>query len=124
VLSQHIGAVLLVTGVITASPVLQFFAPGPGLKLLFKVEPPEGAGGFFARHWGLVVFAFGALLVYAGFHPEVRTPLLVVAIAEKLGLVALVAANWKEPWAAGFKLSAAFDSLCCLLYGLYLLGLG
>lgn len=123
IITDHIQTILLVTGVITASPILLAISPPLGLKLLFKVEPPEGAGGFFTRHWGLIVGAFGAVLVYSAYHPELRAPLLLAAIVEKAGLVAMIAADWKKPHTAGMRLTAVFDSTCCLIYTAYLLHL-
>ena len=123
IVTDHIAAILLVTGVVTASPLLQFLAPTLGLKVLFKLAPPEGAGGFFTRHWGVIVGGFGALLVYAASHPELRAPLMLVAVLEKAGLVGMIAADWKQPHTAGMRLTAAFDTTCVVVYGLYLLHL-
>jgi hypothetical protein len=123
IITEHIAGILLVTGVVTASPILQFLLPGPGLKVLFQLAPPAEAGGFFTRHWGLIVGGFGALIVYAASHPELRAPLLFVAVIEKAGLVAMIAADWKKPHTAGMRLTAAFDSTCVVLYSLYLLHL-
>lgn len=120
IISDNIAGILLVTGIVTASPILQFLAPALGLKVLFKLAPPEGAGGFFTRHWGIIVGAFGALLVYASYHPEVRAPLMLAAMIEKAGLVGMIAADWKKPHTAGMRLTAVFDTACVLIYGLYL----
>ena len=84
---------------------------------------PEGAGGLFTRHWGLIVGGFGTLLVYAAWHPELRAPLMLVAALEKAGLVALIADRRQEPDAPGMRLTAAFDSICVLVYASYLLRL-
>jgi hypothetical protein len=123
IITDNIKAILVVTGVVTASPILQFLSPALGLKLLFKLGVPPGAGGFFARHWGLIVGGFGALLVYAAYHPELRAPLMLVALIEKAGLVTLIALDWSKPHTAGLRLSAAFDATCVLVYGAYLLHL-
>jgi Na+-transporting NADH:ubiquinone oxidoreductase subunit NqrB len=123
IITDHIGAILVVTGVVTASPILQYLLPGLGLKVLFQLTPPAEAGGFFTRHWGLIVGGFGALLVYSASHPELRAPLMLVAVIEKAGLVGMIAADWKKPHTKGMRLTAAFDSTCVVLYGLYLLHL-
>jgi hypothetical protein len=44
----------------------------------------------FARHWGLVVALVGALLIYAGYHPELRVPVMAIAATEKLALAGQV----------------------------------
>lgn len=121
ILSDHLADILLVTGVVTALPILQFLAPALGLKLLFKLAPPEGAGGFFTRHWGLMAAAFGGLLIYAAHHPHLREPVMLAAMIEKAGLVGLIAADWKQPHTAGMRLTALFDTACVVIYGLVLL---
>jgi hypothetical protein len=121
-LAAHIGAVLAVTGVITALPVVQFVAPAAGLRLLFKLELADRGGLLFARHWGLLAGAMGALLIYAAGHPEVRAPVVLVALVEKAGLVALIASQWREPHTRGMRLTAVFDGATSLLYAAWLLG--
>ena len=121
ILSNNLADILLVTGAVTASPILQFLAPALGLKVLFKLAPPESAGGFFTRHWGLMAASFGGLLIYAAHHPEVRAPVMLAAMIEKAGLVGLIAADWKQPHTAGMRLTAVFDSACVVIYGLVLL---
>ncbi len=120
IISDNLAGILLVTGIVTASPILQYLAPALGLKVLFKLAPPEGAGGFFTRHWGLMAAAFGALLIFAAHHPEVRSAVMLAAMIEKAGLVGLIAADWKKPHTAGMRLTALFDSACVVLYGLSL----
>jgi len=82
-LSAHIELILLITGLATAGAVVLFVAPVTMLKMLFGQAPADALSLLIARHWGLLVFLVGALLVYAAYHPETRVPTLVVAIAEK-----------------------------------------
>ena len=121
-LSSHISAILLVTGIVTALPVLQFLAPGPAIRLLYKLDLRDEAGLFFARHWGLLAAAMGGLLIYAAGHPEVRVPIVLAAMLEKAGLVGCIAAGWSKPFMRGMRLVFAFDLTCAVLYGLWLLG--
>ena len=74
-----------------------------------------------ARHWGLLTFLIGALLIYAAFHPLVRGPVMVVGVIEKaaLGLGIFGTSLRSHPAAA---LAAAGDSLIALVYVLYLAG--
>jgi hypothetical protein len=120
-LVNHFAVVLYVTGVITASPVLIFLAPSAGLRALFKLEMADEAGRFFVRHWGLLCFAIGAALVYAGLHPEVREPVLLGAMVEKAALVMMIALNWNRPFARGMRLTAFFDGACSLIFAVWLL---
>jgi hypothetical protein len=115
-LVEHFTAVLYVTGIITAAPLIMFIAPSAGLKALFKLEIEDEGGRFFARHWGMLCFVFGGLLVWAGAYPNVRTTIVLAALVEKVALVIMIAANWNEPYARGMRLTAVFDTICSLLY--------
>jgi len=112
-------AILLVTGLITMLPGLQFLAP----ELMLQqqgLSVTDGAGVFFARHWGLVVFCIGALLVYSAGRPEARRPIVTAGMVQKLGLVILVTMNWSNPALQGLQPAAVFDAVCVVLYALYL----
>jgi len=120
-LNEHISIVLLVTGVVTALPLLQYLFPAPALRLLYKLSPPDPAGLLFARHWGLMAACFGGLLIYASSHPEVRAPIVVAAMIEKAGLVGVIAAAWNQPHARGLRLACVFDAACTLVYAFWFL---
>jgi hypothetical protein len=91
-LAARIESILLVTGLATAGALLLFLAPVTMTKALFGQPPPDALGLLIARHWGLLVFLVGALLIYAAYHAQVRAPTLIVAVAEKaafaLGILA------------------------------------
>ncbi len=123
IIADHISAILTVTGVVTAAVVLQYFFPVQVLRLLSKISLQDEAGLFFARHWGLLAFAMGALLVYASYHAEARNAIMLAAAVEKAGLVALVILHGGKPYTRGLRLAAIFDGACVLIYGVYLLGL-
>jgi hypothetical protein len=119
-LNEHISIVLLVTGVVTALPLLQYFFPAPALRLLYKLEVPDPAGLLFARHWGLMAACFGGLLIYASAHAEVRVPVVLAAMLEKAGLVGLVLAGWSRPHTRGLRLACVFDAACALIFATWL----
>ena len=121
-LASHISSILLVTGIVTALPIVQFFAPAPALRLLFKLELRDEGGLFFARHWALLAAAMGGLLIYAAGHPEVRAPIVLAAMLEKAGLVGCIAAGWKQPHTRAMRVTFVFDLACAALYGAWLLG--
>ena len=122
-IADHIAPILTVTGIVTGLVVLQFFFPQKVLKLLSKIEMRDEAGIFFARHWGLLAFSMGGLLVYAADHPELRAPVMLFAAIEKAGLVGFVILHAKRPYTQGLRLAAVFDGLCVLMYAAYLAGL-
>jgi hypothetical protein len=116
---RHMKAILLVTGLITMLPGLQFLAPALMLQQQ-GLSVSDDAGMLFARHWGLVVFCIGALLVYSAGRHEARRPIVTAGMVQKLGLVILVAMNWSNPAVQGLQPAAIFDAVCVVLYALYL----
>ena len=121
-ITDNIQLILMVTGFVTMLPLLQFLFPAAFLKLLNKIEIRDEAGLFFARHWGMMAFVVGGLLVYAAGHPEARLPIVGAALIEKAALVLLIAINWSKPFGKGFAVTLLFDGACCVVYGLYLAG--
>jgi hypothetical protein len=121
VLDQYFSIILVVAGVFTMLPLVQFVAPANGLRLLYKLDLSEPAGRLFARHWGLMAACFGGLLVYAGSHPAVRAPIVLGAMIEKAGLVGLVLADWSQPHARGLRLACVFDAACTLIFAVWFL---
>jgi hypothetical protein len=121
VITSNIEAVLIVTGALTASALAQFVAPRWILRHAFGEVPSGAVSIVLTRHWGLLLFCVGALLIYAGFHPAVRKPAVVLASIEKAGFVACVFGSSlrRRPAAAA---GAIGDGLMVLVYGLYLLG--
>src|SRR5262252_10505340 len=85
-IGAHIELILIVTGALTAIALLQFIAPASVLRMIYGEAPTDEVGLAVARHWGLLTFLVGALLVYAAFHPSVRGPAMVVAVIEKAAL--------------------------------------
>ncbi|HEV3146405.1 MAG TPA: hypothetical protein VGZ47_21135 [Gemmataceae bacterium] len=82
-LAAHIEAILLITGLATASVFVVFLAPVTVMKLLFGQAPSDALSLLIMRHWGLLVFLVGVLLIYAAFHVEIRIPAMIIAIVEK-----------------------------------------
>lgn len=119
-LEKFIKPILYITGIITMLPVLQFLLPHFMLQQQ-GLNVADDTGLLFAQHWGLLVFCIGGLLVYAANNPTFRTPVLVVATIEKLGLIYLVVSQWQNPALQGFHLPIYFDTVCVLIYTSYLL---
>jgi hypothetical protein len=120
-IGAHIELILIVTGALTAIALLQLIAPASVIRMIFGEAPTNEVGLAVARHWGLLIFLIGGLLVYAAFHPSVRSPAIVVAVIEKaaLGLGVFGTSLRTHPAAAAI---AAGDSLIALIYILYLVG--
>lgn len=121
--TEHISIILSVTGGITALAMLQFFFPVKFLKLLNQIELHDDTGMFYARHWGLVVFSLGVLLMYAANHAQVRDAIILCVLIEKIGMVALIVLNRKRLFVRGLIVTGVFDGICVVLYMAYLTGL-
>jgi hypothetical protein len=120
-IGAHIDVILIVTGALTAVALLQFVAPVPMLHIIYGAAPTDEVSLALARHWGLLIFLIGVLLIYAAFHPAVREPATLLAAVEKiaLGVGVLCTPLRRHPVAAAI---AAGDSLIALVYVLYLTG--
>jgi hypothetical protein len=120
-IGAHIEVILIVTGALTAIALLQFVAPQPMLRLIYDDAPEDEASLFLARHWGLLIFLVGALLIYAAFHPALRASATLLAAIEKiaLGLAVFGTSLRRHPMLATI---AAGDSLIAVVYVLYLAG--
>ena len=120
-IGAHIELILIVTGAITAIALLQFIAPASVLRMIYGEAPTDEVGLAVARHWGLLTFLVGALLVYAAFYPSVRGPAMVIAVIEKAALGLGVFATSLRTHSAAAAIAAG-DSLIALIYVLYLAG--
>ncbi|MBK06698.1 MAG: hypothetical protein CL920_00900 [Deltaproteobacteria bacterium] len=122
-ITNNMSIILYITGAITASMLLQFLFPRTFLRLANKVELEDKAGLFYARHWGMMVFVLGALMVYVGYYPAGQTPVLLAVTVEKVAFVAMVFTSLDEPLSRALIPSALFDSTCVILFTLSLTGL-
>jgi hypothetical protein len=122
-ITQNISLILYVTGAITTSMLLMFAAPVFLQEKILKVRVEGEVGMLYARHWGMEIFLTGALLIYAGYDPAVRVPVVLAVTLGKASFVGLVLANIRKDYAKRFITTILFDALCVLLYALYLAGL-
>ena len=119
-ITSHIDAVLIVTGVGTASALVLFLLPSGVLRQIIGDDAGPISIGLL-RHWGLLLFCVGALLVYAAFHPTVREPAIVLASVEKFGFAACVFGTSVRQRRT-VSIMAVADAAMVLLYALYFVG--
>ena len=119
-IEANIGTILLVTGILTFGVGLGLFLPRQLLEILLGEKPSDATMVLVARHWSLLGALVGALLAYAAYHPEIRAPVMVVAIAEKLALGVLVIASPLRTRVLTMFVVCA-DAVMALLYVLFLL---
>jgi hypothetical protein len=119
-LASSIGWILIVSGVATAGAGLAaFLATGPLLRLAFDVDRPEPATMFFARHWGVLILAVGALVIYSAYVPASRAPILAAGSVEKAAIVFMIFFGPLKRTLAMTAI-AAMDGLFTILYVTYL----
>jgi len=88
--------ILFVCGALTCSMISLALVPRAIVRLVFGEEISGAATLLMARSWGAMIFMSGALLIASAYHPEFRTPILINAIAGKLGFAVLVFANGRR----------------------------
>lgn len=90
-LASSIVWILVVSGIITVGGGLTaFLVPHLFLRLGFGTEINAPATMFFVRHWGVLVFVIGALIVHSAFAIPLCSPVLTAAAIEKLAVGALI----------------------------------
>src|SRR5262249_22999304 len=62
------------------------------------------------RHWGIMVFGIGVLMVVAAFRPWLRFETMMFSTLEKAFLVFVVFSNFGQPWAKGYLVPAVIDA--------------
>ena len=107
-IERHIKLILLITGIVTGSMIAAFFAPAIVLNQLFAEPPSDAVSLALTRHWGLLVFCFGGLLVFT----------IVEKVALVLGILLL-----PLPLKSGAYVAAGTDATFSIIYLLYLAGL-
>lgn len=117
---EYIKPILYITGAITATMLVQFLFPKwQAKKLKFDIPTPDSL--FFFTHWGLLVFAFGVLLIWAGDNEALRFPILLMASIQKASFAGLIIAQRKKAFIKPLFPAAAFDVVCVVLYAWYLI---
>lgn len=119
-IDKHFSKILIITGIITMLPIVMFFFPWAMLSFL-GLDVGREAGVPFTKHWGLLAFCFGALLVYSAKHVELRRPIVIAAAIEKIGLCVIIAMAWNEPSLQALRPILFVDGAIVLIYGVWLL---
>jgi hypothetical protein len=122
-LTSSIVWILVVSGIITVGGgVTAFLVPHLFLRLGFGTEINAPATAFFVRHWGVLVFVVGALIVLSAFAIPIRASVLIVAAIEKLAMGALIFFGPMKR-TPGMTAIATVDGTFAVLYIAYLGGL-
>jgi hypothetical protein len=122
-LASSIGWILVASGVITGGAGLAaVLFPDLFLRLGFGVESPSSSLVFFVRHWGVLIFVVGALIVYSAYAPTVRAPVLAAAAIEKFAIGLLTFFGPMKRTSAMTAIAIG-DGAFAILYVAYLAGL-
>jgi hypothetical protein len=73
------------------------------------------------RHWGIMIFGLGVLMVVAAFRPWLRFETMVFATAEKGFITYLFLSNLGQPWVMGYFGAFVVDSTIAAYGILYFL---
>src|SRR5262249_3150761 len=80
--------------------VVWFVAPSWILRHAYGEIPTGAVSIALARHWGLLLFCVGTLLIYSAFYQPLREAAVVLAAVEKAGFVALFGTSlYRRPMA-------------------------
>jgi len=121
VITSNIQVILIVTGALTATMLAQFVAPSWILRHAYGEIPTGAVSIALARHWGLLLFCVGTLLIYSAFYQPLREAAVVLAAVEKAGFVALFGTSlYRRPMAL---IMAVGDAVMVLVFVFYLAGL-
>jgi hypothetical protein len=118
--SPAIGWIIAASGAVTAAGGLAALVlPHPFLRLVFSVKYADASTLFFVRHWGVLIFAIGALIVAGTYSPAVRAPVLAAASMEKLAAFLLIFFGPAKRTMAMTAIAIA-DGVFAVLYVAYL----
>jgi hypothetical protein len=122
-LTSSIVWILVVSGIISVGGgVTAFLVPHLFLRLGFGTEINASATAFFVRHWGVLVFVIGALIVHSAFAIPLRSPVLIAAAIEKLAMGVLIFFGPMKR-TPGMTAVAIVDGTFAVIYIAYLGGL-
>jgi hypothetical protein len=121
-ITGNITLILYATGIITCSMLLLFIAPRLVMEKMLRLKADEGVAGLIERHWGMAIFITGLLLIWAGYDPAIRTPVIACVALNKASFVGLMLFNYKKGYVNNFALIMAFDTACVVAFAVYLLG--
>ena len=71
------------------------------------------------RHWGIMVFGIGALMVAAAFRPWLRFETILFSTVEKAFMVYLFLSNLSQAWAMGYLFMFLVDATIVVYSILY-----
>lgn len=105
-------AILVVIGVITASPIVTALNPS-GISSLYNVAFEDDAVLLLVRHRQAMLGVLGAALVYGAFFDRLRMMVIIAAMVSKLAFIGLCVAT--PDLTQGIQRVIYFDAVSILL---------
>jgi hypothetical protein len=123
-LKSSIEWILIITGLITAGVgVVALLFPHFQLRSTYGVENPTSIAVFFVRHWGMMSFVVGCLIIYSAYAPTIRVPVLIAAAVEKFAFGLLVFFGPVKRTSLMTTTAVVDGGVFAILYVVYLVGL-
>jgi hypothetical protein len=122
-IASHISLILYIIGALTSSMLLLFFLARLVLDKVANIRMNDETGLFFVRHWGVMAFCMGVLLIWAGVNEAIRTPIILMAMLEKAIIAGMIIFHWGRPIGKALRPAAIIDIVSCILFVLYFLGI-
>ena len=120
---DYVSIMRYVTGIFTAGAVLFFFAPQWAFDKILDIPLKDEVTIFIVRHWGLLIGIVGLLIICSVHNPAIRPTILIAAVIEKTVIVWMILKNIKKEFTKGLRGILVFDTICVVLYLLYLAGI-
>jgi hypothetical protein len=113
--SATLKGFLIVFGLATCLPILEAYNLDLANQHLFSGLLEYGPSSVPAlRHWGMMVFGIGALMVVSAFRPWLRFETMVFSAVEKAFMVYLFLTSRGQPWAHAYLSAFIIDSIIVL----------
>lgn len=122
-ITNNISLILYVTGICTMSMIFVFISPRLLFDKILRVRVAYGdLPETLERHWGMGIFITGLLLIWAGYDPAIRIPVLTCVGLNKAVFVGMMLFHYKKKYVRNMALIILFDAACVIMYAAYLLG--
>ena len=119
-ITAQIKWIMIVAGALTCTMVYAAIAPQAALLSTFGEALKGPVAEIVVRNWGALITLIGAMLIYAGFHPQSRRLILVVAGVSKVVFILLIL-SFGPQFLPRAGTAVVVDTVMIVLFAIYLL---
>jgi hypothetical protein len=123
-IARTIKSFLIVSGLVTALPLLLAIDANLITPMLGGLVDYTPASVPALRHWGIMIFGIGMLMVAAAFRPWLRFETMLFSAIEKAFMVYLFLSSLGQPWANGYFVAFLIDATIVAYSVLYFISDG